>query len=185
MPSRLFFEIGSTPNAPASLSVSQTFDGWCYSSQGCGCLPPEARITDGQWALPLNTGCPWLVCLLILYQWLCKRCTPIIHTDEKAIHSVWESPRGPLLWVAPIRAVLWMRCRAHSALTSTWRRCTTRDVTKVQVKRKRVWRKSLPWNTSLYCVGVCIQLLTRCQISVRQANVLPSISGWKFLMSPE
>lgn len=26
--------------------------------EGCGCLPPEARITDGQWALPLNTRCP-------------------------------------------------------------------------------------------------------------------------------
>lgn len=26
--------------------------------KGCGCLPPEARITDGQWALPLNTHCP-------------------------------------------------------------------------------------------------------------------------------
>lgn len=87
MPSRLFFEIGGTPNPSAFASVSQTFDGWCYSLQGCGCLPPEARITDGQWALPLNTCCP---CLLILYQWLCKRCTPIIHTDEQAVYSISE-----------------------------------------------------------------------------------------------
>lgn len=50
--------------------------------KGCGCLPPEARITDGQWALPLNICCPWLVCLLTLYQWLCKICIAIIHTDE-------------------------------------------------------------------------------------------------------
>lgn len=26
--------------------------------EGCGCLPPAARITDGQWVLPLNTRCP-------------------------------------------------------------------------------------------------------------------------------
>lgn len=56
--------------------------------KGCGCLPPKARITDGQWVLPLNTRCPWLVCPLILYQWLCKRCAAIIHTDEWAAYSI-------------------------------------------------------------------------------------------------
>lgn len=65
--------------------------------EGCGCLSPEARITDGQWVLPLNTRCP---CLLILYQWLCKRCTPIIHTDEQAVYSISELQRGPLTLVA-------------------------------------------------------------------------------------
>lgn len=79
--------------------------------EGCGCLPPEARITDGQWALPLNTRCPWLVCLLILYQWLCKRCTPIIHTDEQAVYSILELQRGPLT----LRC--WESC-AMNAMTS-------------------------------------------------------------------
>lgn len=125
--------------------------------KGCGCLPPEARITDGWWVLPLNTRCPWLVCLLILYQWLCKRCTAIIHTDEQAVHSILELRAA---WASNMggseRAALWMQWRAYSV--QKFPQCR---VVKVQRSRKIFLEKFLC--RSLYSVTHIVS--HRCQTS--------------------
>lgn len=150
--------------------------------EGCGCLPPEARITDGQWALTLNTRCPWLVCLLILYQWLCKRCTPIIHTDEHPLYSILELQCRPLTWVTQKRLcckccdelIQCQKSPQHQYNTIIWRELSMRSGS----QEKHSWKRSVPWNISYgFCVGVCVQLLILCLISVRQAFILLGIYG--------
>lgn len=130
------------------------------SRKGCGCRRPEARITDRRWALPLNSRCPWLVRLLILYQWLCKRCTPIIHTDERAPDSILELQRGLLTWVALAeRAPLWMQSWAHSAsAVSTTALCDRRceEGPALERRKKNICERGALKHT-LFCVGVYIQ----------------------------
>lgn len=60
---RWFFEIGQLPNTLPSSSPCHQLLMDDATHKGCGCLPPEARITDGR--SPLDTWCPWLVCQLI------------------------------------------------------------------------------------------------------------------------
>ena len=114
--------------------------------KGCGRLPPEARITDGQWALPLNAHWPWLEYLLILYQWLCKRCTPIILTDERlyiqyqnysvGLLSVWHRV-GPCFEHGDELIECWSLLGATTwPVMSRWS----------SSQEKMHWKWSLPWN---------------------------------------
>lgn len=56
---RLFFETGSIPNPAAFPFVSQTFDGWCYSSKGLWLSNPPGKDNwcavgaPTQYSLPL------------------------------------------------------------------------------------------------------------------------------------